>query len=71
MTTYINKINASGCMPQGGQYRSAAGIAISPGFTRPIIRNNKEIAFTGPDWEHGKSDLNRHVCRSKRHMFCR
>ncbi len=71
MTTCINKINAFGCMPQGGLYRSAAGIAIS---YRVYPANNpettKEIAFTGPDWEHGKSDLNWYVSRTKRHMFC-
>jgi hypothetical protein len=29
MTAGINKINASGCVPQGGQYRNAAVVAIS------------------------------------------
>jgi hypothetical protein len=40
-----------------------------PGLPGQQPGNYKEIAFTGPDWKNGISDLNWYVCRSKRHMF--
>ncbi len=38
MTTGINKINASGCMPQEDNTGVQRGLRSIPGFTQPVTR---------------------------------